>query len=70
MAAACDTKALTECVALHHLRMSPGIFRLKGRLGLPAGVTGKLAKNTGNVKTLQVPPWTSAQAAHCLCYQP
>ncbi len=70
MAAARDTKALTECVALHHLRMSPGIFRLKGRLGLPAGVTGKLAKNTGNVKTLQVPPWTSAQAAHCLCYQP
>ncbi len=59
MAAARDTKALTECVALHHLRMSPGIFRLKGRLGLPAGITGKLAKNTGNIKALQVSPWTS-----------
>ncbi|KAA6424266.1 MAG: hypothetical protein FRX49_05478 [Trebouxia sp. A1-2] len=59
MAAARDTKALTECVALHHLRMSPGIFRLKGRLGLPAGLTGKLAKNTGSVKALQV------QSVHC-----
>ena len=54
MAAARDTKALTECIALHHLKMSPGIFRLKGRLGLPAGVTGKLAKNPGSVKALQV----------------
>ncbi|KAL0055419.1 hypothetical protein WJX82_000253 [Trebouxia sp. C0006] len=67
MAAARDTKALTECVALHHLRMSPGIFRLKGRLGLPAGVTGKLAKNTGNVKTLQVQSVHSHQGVLAGC---
>lgn len=54
MAVGRDTKALTECVALHHLRLQPGVFRLKGRLNLPCGVTARLAKNTGPVKALQV----------------
>ena len=54
MAVGRDTKAFTECVALHHLRLQPGIFRLKGRLSLPTGLTGRLAKNTGSVKALQV----------------
>ena len=65
MAAGRDTKAFTECIALHYLRLSPGIFRLKGRLGLPVGVSGKLAKNTGSVKALQV----LAQAALLLATQ-
>lgn len=56
MAVGRDNKASTECVALHHIKLQPGIFRLKGRLNLPSGVTGKLAKNTGNVKALQVRP--------------
>ncbi len=63
MAAARDTKALTECVALHHLKLTPGIFRLKGRLGLPVGVTGRLAKNTGSIKALQVQKDCKAAAA-------
>lgn len=54
MAVGRDTKAFTECVALHHLRLRPGVFRLKGRLNLPTGVTGKLAKNTSSIKALQV----------------
>lgn len=67
MAAARDTKALTECVALHHLKMSPGIFRLKGRLGVPVGVTGRLAKNTGAVKALQVQSVHSHQGVLAGC---
>ncbi|KAL3154336.1 hypothetical protein ABBQ32_013819 [Trebouxia sp. C0010 RCD-2024] len=54
MAVGRDTKAFTECVALHHLRLQPGVFRLKGRLNLPCGVTGRLARNTGPLKALQV----------------
>lgn len=54
MAVGRDTKAFTECVAMHHLRLQPGVFRLKGRLNLPPGVSGRLAKNTGSIKALQV----------------
>ena len=54
MAVGRDTKAFTECVALHHLKLQPGVFRLKGRLNLPCGVTGRLARNTGPPKALQV----------------
>lgn len=65
MAVGRDTKALTECVALHHLRLQPGVFRLKGRLNLPCGVTARLAKNTGPVKALQVSS-QALPAATCL----
>ena len=65
MAVGRDIKALTECVALHHLRLQPGVFRLKGRLNLPSGATGKLAKNTGNVKALQVGPLLQLHPPTC-----
>lgn len=53
LAAAKDMKATTECVAVHHLRMTPGIFRLNGRLGLPVGATGQRAKNPGAPVAMQ-----------------
>lgn len=54
LAAAKDTRATTECVAVHHLRLASGIFRLHGRLGLPAGVTGPRAKNPNAPLAMQV----------------
>ena len=45
LTAAKDIRATTECVAVHHLRLTPGIFRLNGRLGLPVGISGERAKN-------------------------
>lgn len=66
MAVGRDTKAFTECVAMHHLRLQPGVFRLKGRLNLPPGVSGRLAKNTGSIKALQVTSICMHPGCSCL----
>lgn len=69
LAAARDTKTSAECVAVHHLRMSHGIFRLQGRLALPVGAAAAKAKGPAGPKATQVPPSHPYHLAkdHALC---